>query len=74
MPTASGVVTVVQEGRFQLALEEGGTRLFVLAHDAGIEPEQLTALQREHTRVVVTYRSAAPLIADEARAIAKTST
>jgi hypothetical protein len=70
MPTVSGTVVIVQEGRFQLALDGGGTRLFMLAHDAPVEPEQLVSLQREQSRVVVTYRRGSDLIAGEAHAIA----
>jgi hypothetical protein len=71
VPTVSGTVVAVQEGRFQLALDNGGRRLFVLAHDAAIEPEQLSSLQREQARVTVTYRRSSDLIAGEAYAIAK---
>jgi len=71
VPTASGTVVAVQESRFQLVLDNGGRRLFVLAHDAAVEPEQLASLQREHVRVVVTYRQGDSLIADEAHAIAR---
>jgi hypothetical protein len=49
MPTVSGTVVIVQESRFQLALDSGGTRLFMLAHDAPVEPEQLVSLQREQS-------------------------
>jgi hypothetical protein len=70
MPTVSGTVVIVQESRFQLALDSGGTRLFMLAHDAPVEPEQLVSLQREQSRVVVTYRRGSNLIAGEAYAIA----
>ena len=71
VPTVSGTVVAVQEGRFQLALDNGGRRLFVLAHRAAIEPEQLSSLQREQARVTVTYRRSSDLIAGEAYAIAK---
>jgi hypothetical protein len=71
--TASGVITVAQESRFQLALDQGGTRLFMLAHDAAIEPGQLLELQRAQTHVAVTFRPAAGLIAGAARAVTETS-
>ena len=67
----SGIITVVQESRFQLALEGGGTRLFVLAHDAPLDAEELRALQRERVPVEVTFRPSRNLIAGEARAVAK---
>ena len=71
MPRVCGTVVAVQESRFQLALDNGCRKLFVLAHDAAIEPEQLTALQREQVRLAVTYRRADGLIADEAHAITR---
>ena len=71
MPTVSGIVTVAQENRFQLALDEGGTRLFVVAYDVGIDPDQLAALQARQTHVMVTFRSIDELIAAEARSIAE---
>ena len=70
MPTVSGTIVIVQESRFQLALDGGGTRLFVLAHDAPVEPGQLLALQRQQSRIAVTYHSGSNLIAGEAHAIA----
>ncbi len=74
MATVCGIVTVAQENRFQLALDEGGTRLFVVSHDAGIEPDQLAALQARQAHVSVTFRSADELIAGEARSIAELPT
>jgi hypothetical protein len=71
MPTVSGTIVTVQESRFQLAVDGGGRRLFVLAHDAAVEPQQLLSLQREQSRVTVTYAQAAGLIAGKADAIAK---
>jgi mannose-1-phosphate guanylyltransferase len=70
VPTVSGTIVTVQESRFQLALDGGGTRLFMLAHDAPVEPEQLISLQRAQSWVVVTYRRRSDLIAGEAHAIA----
>lgn len=72
MATVSGVIIVAQENRFQLALDEGGTRIFVLAHNAGIDPDQLLSLRRAQARVAVTLRPAAGLIADQACAISQT--
>ncbi len=69
MALASGIITVAQENRFQLALDHGGTRLFVVSRHAPIDPQQLDALQRSQERVVVRYRAAAGVLADEAEAI-----
>ena len=69
MATVSGIVTVAQENRFQLVLDEGGTRIFVVAHGAAIDPSQLAALQAQQAHVAVTFRPVDELIAAEARAI-----
>jgi hypothetical protein len=66
---ATGIVTVTQENRFQLAIDGGGTRIFVVAHDAGIEPDQIATLQQRQSRVTVIFRPVDELIAAEARAI-----
>jgi hypothetical protein len=46
-----GVVTVIQEGRFQLVDDDGVAHHFVLAHDAASEPEQLPSLLMRRVRV-----------------------
>ena len=69
MTIATGIVTIAQENRFQLAVDGGGTRIFVVAHDAAIDPDQLAALQQRQSRVAVTFHPIDQLIADEARAI-----
>ena len=43
MASMDGVVTIVQEGRFQLTDDAGVTHLFILGHAAAAEPEQLAA-------------------------------
>jgi hypothetical protein len=62
MPTLEGVVTIVQEGRFQLVDPDGVAHLLLLAHDAPPEPAQLAGLQRNQTRVRVQYGAANGLI------------
>ena len=57
-----GVVTVVQEGRFQLTDDRGVSHLFVLGPNAAAETGQLPALQRRQARVRVRYRPAANVI------------
>ncbi len=74
MATVSGVVTIAQENRFQLALDGGGTRIFVLGHDVGIDPDQLAVLQAKQSRVSVTFRPIGELIAAEARSIVEIPT
>ena len=68
--TISGIVIAAQENRFLLALDKGGTRVFVVAHDARIDPDQLAALQGRQARVAVKFRPIDGLIAKEARSIA----
>ena len=41
MQHASGIITVVQEGRFRLATEDGRSLLFTLDHRAPLEPQDL---------------------------------
>ncbi|MDT7953111.1 MAG: hypothetical protein RQ966_16540 [Acetobacteraceae bacterium] len=50
-----GVVTIVQESRFQLTDDNGVSHLFVLGHDSFAEPDQLTPLQRRQERVTVHF-------------------
>lgn len=73
MERLSGIISVVQESRFQLVLNGGGTRLFVLAHDAPLDAEGLRALQHERVPVEVIFRPSRNLIAGEARAVSKSA-
>ena len=57
-----GVVTIAQEGRFQMTDDAGVSHLFILGHSAAAEPQQLAALQARQARVWVHYRPAANLI------------
>jgi hypothetical protein len=63
MQSVDGMVTIVQEGRFQLIDDDGVGHLFLLGHAAALDPEQLAPLQRDQTRVRVSYRYAPDLIA-----------
>ena len=58
-----GVVTVVQESRFQLTDTAGVSHHFVLGRFALAETEQLVALQDRQARVRVKYAPAHGLIA-----------
>jgi hypothetical protein len=51
MRSMEGLVTIVQEGRFQLLDPNGVAHLFLLAHDAPLEPEQLPGLLQRRVRV-----------------------
>lgn len=63
MKSETGIVTVVQEGRFRLLTPDGRTRLFMLAPDAGVEAQDLPALERDQSAVRVDYEDADALLA-----------
>jgi hypothetical protein len=65
----NGIVTIVQEGRFQLTDDDGVSHLFILSPSAAAEPEQLKALQRRQARVRVRYQPASNLIGHTAKAV-----
>ena len=69
MAHMEGVVTIVQESRFQLTDDGGVSHLFLLGHSAGAEPEQLAPLQARQARVRVSYSPARNLLALIARSI-----
>ena len=62
MQAMTGVVTIVQEGRFQLTDDAGVSQLFLLSPRAGAETAQLSALQHRQSRVRVRCTPAANLI------------
>jgi hypothetical protein len=62
MQTIEGVVTIVQEGRFQVVDDRGVAHQMILGHAAAPEPEQLTALQGRQSRVRVACKDAPDLI------------
>lgn len=55
-----GIVTVVQEHRFQLQADDGGHRHFTLAHGAPLGWHELQHLQQEGCRVAVRHGHPAP--------------
>ncbi len=65
-----GVVTIVQESRFQLTDDHGVGHLFILGYLCGTETGQLPALQRRQARVRVSYKPAPNLIGNVAQSIA----
>ena len=65
MRSATGTVLVVQEGRFRLLTDDGRGMVFLLAHDAPIEPQDLPSLT--HRRVRVDYDDSPNLVAGIAR-------
>jgi len=73
MAHARGTITVVQEERFQLDCDDGVTRLFILAHDAPLESDELLQLHREQARIEVEYDEKADVVAHAAHQVRKES-
>ena len=71
MARATGTITVLQEERFQLACDDGVTRLFVLAHDAPLESDELARLKNAGARVQVDYDDDGRLVAHAAHRVGK---
>jgi hypothetical protein len=67
MRSIEGVVTIVQEARFQLQDDDGVGHQFVLGYEAPLEPEQLPSLAQR--RVRVSYSEPRGLIGHRARNI-----
>ena len=55
MRSIEGVVTIVQESRFQLMDDDGVAHLCILGPHTLGEPDQLEPLQRRQARVTVRY-------------------
>ncbi len=69
MPDMEGVVTIVQEGRFQLTDIGGVSHHFVLGRHALCETEQLPKLAHEQAFVRIKYAQAKGVIAFVAKRI-----
>ncbi len=67
--TMDGVVTLVQEGRFQLTDGRGVSHLFILSPMASAEASQLAPLQHRQARVRVRYIPAQNAIGNQAKSI-----
>ena len=57
---SSGVITVVQEHRFELLGDDGTRRHFTLAPDAPLGWNELVALERDRCRVAVRHDASLP--------------
>jgi hypothetical protein len=55
MPTISGYISAVQEGRFRLLTDDGRTFLLTLSHHAALDGQDLCGLQGSHDRVTVEF-------------------
>jgi hypothetical protein len=62
MKSVEGVITLAQEGRFELVTETGRVLQFVLAHNAAIEPQDLPPLQRSQQAVEIEYTEPSRII------------
>lgn len=69
MKTASGVITVVQEHRFQLEDDDGRHQLFILAHDAEQEWSDLKRFEKTNSHVTVSYSEIDTLVARTAHEV-----
>ena len=69
MQTMDGVITVVQESRFQMRDDRGVYHHFLLSHGAAAEPADLEPLQAREARVRVRYGKAPNLLAQVAHNI-----
>ena len=69
MPDMEGVVTIVQEGRFQLTDTLGVAHHFVLSRHALAETEQLPVLAHDQSRVRIKYDQAEGVVAFAAHRI-----
>jgi hypothetical protein len=65
LPRAVGTILVVQETRFRLLTDDGRGLVFLLAHDAPLEPHHLAGLI--YRKVCVDYDASPKLIAGIAR-------
>ena len=57
VPHVSGIISVVQEGRFRLSADDGRSIPFTLASNASLEPQDLPSLLAG-PRVQVDYTAA----------------
>ena len=64
MQKSHGMITLVQEHRFRLVDDDGGHALFILAHGAPLEWQDLERLQQTGTPVLVRHERAPGRIAD----------
>lgn len=71
MPSMQGIVTIVQEGRFELRDDAGVSHTFLLSYKAAAEPEQLPPLQRDQARIRVEYQPAREIIGMLAHSISR---
>ena len=69
MNVIDGIVTIVQESRFQLVDDRGVAHTMILGHASLAEPDQLEALARRQSRVRVRWTQGQGVIGSVARTI-----
>ena len=69
MASMTGVVTIVQEGRFQLTDEGGVSHLFILGPNAATETWELRPLADRQAKVRVRYVDGKKVIAMIAKSV-----
>ena len=69
MAEMTGVVTIVQEGRFQLTDADGVSHLFILGPMAATETSQLQPLAKAQTRVKVRYQDGKKVVGLVAKSV-----
>ena len=69
MQTMDGVITMVQESRFQMRDDRGVYHLFLLSHAAAAEPADLAPMLKGAARVRIRYDKAPNLLAQIAHRI-----
>ncbi len=67
--SVEGVITIVQESRFQMTDRQGVSQMFVLSPNAALESDQLVPLGRNQIPVRVTFRSGDNALARVAKRI-----
>jgi hypothetical protein len=71
MKSVEGVITLTQEGRFALVTDRGCVMQFVLAHNASLEPQDLSRLRGARQRVRVDYTESSHLVGYLAHALSE---
>ena len=69
MKSASGIITVAQEGRFRLVTPDGRSQLYLLAPGCSLESQDLPELARRQARVRISYEEADSLMAGVVHAL-----
>ncbi|MBE7217007.1 MAG: hypothetical protein INR64_00895 [Caulobacteraceae bacterium] len=69
MAQMTGVVTIVQEGRFQVTDDQGVSHLFILAPNAATETWELRPLADRQAKVRVRYTDGLKVVGRIAKSV-----